>query len=89
MKVAIGIHGVDFKKIDVYAYAMIIYQVWTGKKPWEEFSSEEIEDLVLSNKRPDMSKNEMETLIRKCWDNFPDKRPNFSEILKDLSIKFC
>ena len=80
--------GMDLKKIDVFAYAMVLYYVWTGVKPWgEEISPDEIESLVLSNKRPEFSvklKESIRSLIESSWHANPDHRLSFSEITKSL-----
>jgi hypothetical protein len=83
-------HGIDveinLKKVDVYAYAMILYQVWTGIKPWEDIGDEDIERCVLSNQRPqfpkDFQNSQMKDLITTCWSNSSEDRLYFDQILK-------
>lgn len=76
----------DYKMVDVYAFGMIAYYVWTGGKPWDGLNENEIESKVLQNERPDLEDDKEMThlLIKRCWDSFPEKRPHFHEIKDSL-----
>lgn len=83
----------DFKKVDVYAFAMCLYYIY-AEKPWINVSTTaEIETKVLKGERPSMdgfkkyngTKEEcIATLIEACWDQEESKRPNFTSIINEL-----
>ena len=66
---------------------MILYQVWTGKKPWDKLTPPDIEAKVVGNQRPETSglDDKLKSLIEKCWHELADKRPSFDDILAILT----
>ncbi|KAJ1561729.1 hypothetical protein HK096_003547 [Nowakowskiella sp. JEL0078] len=83
--------------VDIYAFAMIGYEIISGGKvPFELdgiFADIQVIYAVLSGKRPlqppftsipayDIFQWQ---LIQKCWDNSPEARPSFKEIAKILN----
>ena len=83
----------DYKKVDVYAYSLVIYYVVTGLKPWSQIGPSEIEELVLNGERPDFPDNKLiensRKLIVDCWDRDPTNRPDFDTIIAILSNWFA
>lgn len=78
--------------VDVYAFAMIAYELLTGKMPGYEtglnFSILRVDRPFY---RPRFDKNvsvKMKELIIKCLDSWPDDRPTFDEIYNELSTDF-
>jgi len=76
-------------KADVYSFSLIIWEVLTGEKFFEEYKfNSQIEIQVVNhNTRPPIPNgmsNNMKQLITQCWDVDPDKRPTCSEITKIL-----
>lgn len=80
----------DEIKIDVYAFAITLYQVLSRKSPWDGLSKYEIYDCISEGQRPEFPKSEifdkeLVELIQNCWDQSPEKRPNFEDIYRSLS----
>ena len=78
-------HGESDKKIDVYAYAVTMFEVLTEKSAWFGLSLSEIQHNVINNLRPQFNEksqtNEFWTrLIGACWDPLPENRPPFEKI---------
>ena len=76
----------DYKPVDVFAYAMIGFYIFDGSKPWRDIvSSSEIENRVIKGDRPNFSKKKISdfdrNLLTKCWDQDPKKRPGFQDIV--------
>ncbi|KAK8883844.1 hypothetical protein M9Y10_042943 [Tritrichomonas musculus] len=78
-------------KADVYSYAIMLYELMTYKKPYEEVRNVaiiHIARMIVDGRRPkiydrDIPKIWIE-LINRCWDSNPDNRPTFIEIVKEL-----
>ncbi|KAK8836215.1 hypothetical protein M9Y10_039847 [Tritrichomonas musculus] len=72
------------KASDVYAYSILLYQMITLKKPYEGFSFFQLIRNVPKGIRPqfiDDVPSCFRKLIERCWNNDPDKRPTFDEIV--------
>lgn len=74
------------KEIDIYSYSMILYYLWTEKRP---YSPQEpplsIVQKVVSNNRPKFESGTQpninwQNLITQCWSQDPKNRPSFSHI---------
>ena len=64
---------------------MILYQIWTGLKPWGALTNDGIEQKVLAKQRPEIPKQvKFQDLITNCWDVNPSIRKHFSEIIQTL-----
>ena len=76
------------QKVDVYSFAIIMYQLLTGEKPFNgEKSVMRLMERAERGERPEIPNNlpkELSNLIQKCWSNNPDDRPSFEEILDIL-----
>ena len=75
-------------KADVYSYGIIIWEICTRITPYNDMNPQQISFYVTVNKgRPD--KNvipgnaplELIKLMEMCWDDNPDNRPSFEEII--------
>jgi serine/threonine protein kinase len=76
------------EKADVYSFAVICWELLARKLPFEESESFSIPLLVLKGKRPPLPKEgpkEYLKLIKKCWEQKPEKRPAFPAIVTALS----
>ena len=74
------------KKIDVYSFAIILYELMSNVPIWQGLNHSEIRDAVLTGKRPDTSnlkfKNPvLEEIMIECWNQNPIDRPDFRSIL--------
>jgi len=81
------------KKCDVYAYGVVLWEIFTEKMPYEG-KYDNILSLTLAvtqNNRPDIPDKFTPTLshlIMDCWDGNPERRPDFSTILSEDSDYF-
>ncbi|XP_035667179.1 leucine-rich repeat serine/threonine-protein kinase 1-like, partial [Branchiostoma floridae] len=88
----------DFK-VDIFSYAMLLYELSTGLRPLAQYSSGlEIAQSLREGVRPSLSDHNisinfpcLEMLMRKCWVADPQRRPTIKDIidqLKDVTF-FC
>lgn len=88
--------GINPKLIDIYSFAISIWEVWSGKTPYdddkldEESNNNQMEKLKLiqtREARPPMEKvedmpEELKLLMKKCWETDPLNRyPDFGKIV--------
>ena len=82
------------KKVDVYAFAIVMFEVVTDCFPYPELIKGELQAALLPNKvlkenyRPVFQfpvKDPLKKLIEKCWSKDPDERPTFTEIFHKLT----
>jgi serine/threonine protein kinase len=77
-------------KADVYSFAMVCYEILSGKEPFEDHPRSQFDFLIVSSavpKRPSLPGNQndpLNKLIRTCWDDVPERRPTFRDILSKL-----
>lgn len=75
------------KASDVYAFALIVFQIMTNERPFENLNRYQIMLKIPSGFRPEI-KSEVpdcyQKLIRQCWSNEPENRMSFSEIVNFL-----
>lgn len=78
------------EKVDLYSYAMILFEVLCQEIPFEDQNPAEIGHLAVKGCRPDLASVPEECpeilvkLMQTCWAGTPAKRPPFSEILPML-----
>ena len=83
------------KAVDVYSFAMCLIELVHGTRPWQDVEGAPLRDQpaflhdVATGKRPESQLAEatepMKRLIRECWHEDPDTRPEFSDIVQDLT----
>ncbi|XP_063416470.1 uncharacterized protein LOC134698109 [Mytilus trossulus] len=74
-------------KADVYSFGIILWEMLTRSHPYDGCSVFQILERVRLNKRPEISSNsppDLSSLIKKCWDQNPAKRPAFKDIILQL-----
>lgn len=83
------------QKVDVYSYAMILWEMFTTHIPFNGMTQLEVAVAVCKQKmRPKIPLNcpkNLRRLITTCWDADPNKRPEFVRIvnaLESCSITF-
>lgn len=77
--------------IDVYAYGVILCEMFNQSVPFSNMNPFQIGLKVLNGERPQISSNcpvKLKELIENCWKTNPNERPTFEhirvEILKDV-----
>jgi len=77
------------KKVDVYSFGMICFQLLTGKVPFEDnhLQGDKMKQNITVGERPLFpyhSPKYLVNLIKKCWQTDPAQRPSFSSICRIL-----
>ncbi|XP_034477773.1 mitogen-activated protein kinase kinase kinase 7-like isoform X2 [Drosophila innubila] len=80
------------KKCDVYSFGIILWEVMSRKRPFENKGNVHIHNLVLEGSRPDLNdanifdKNSIsiKNLISKCWNSDPQERPTMNDLTVSL-----
>ncbi|GBB83583.1 hypothetical protein RclHR1_10290005 [Rhizophagus clarus] len=72
------------KESDIYSFGMIMWELTTGCKPFADFEHDVVLIFkILDGKRPKITQDTPEcfaSLMKKCWDSNPLKRPTIDEI---------
>lgn len=75
-------------KADVYSFALIAYQLITNQIPYQGLSPIEICLAIDKGERPDtsyFSSKLYQDLIISCWEQEPKGRPNFEQIIAEIT----
>jgi serine/threonine protein kinase len=78
---------------DVYSFAMVCFEILTGKVPYfEVISPNEVKKKILKGERPELPSYcppKLQHLIERCWSQDASKRPRFGEICVELRHLKC
>lgn len=81
-------HKVYGRKVDVYSFGLVLWEMVTGTIPYEEMTPIQAAFAVVNkNSRPVIPTNcpaSLRALIEQCWSLHPEKRPEFWQIVKVL-----
>ncbi|OAY76611.1 Serine/threonine-protein kinase HT1 [Ananas comosus] len=73
-------------KVDVYSFGLLLWEMVTGKIPYEDMTPVQAAFAVVDkNLRPEIPSNcpaPVRALIEQCWSSHPEKRPDFWQIVK-------
>lgn len=76
------------KKIDVYSFAIVLWELITALTPFDDMTPEQAAFAVCQkNARPPLPEScpsAFGELIKRCWSGNPKKRPGFNEIVRIL-----
>jgi len=81
--------GTRNKEADIFSFAMVMVEVFTGAVPFSGDPFSTAAFAILSGKRPPRPKgqrftDQLWTLMQRCWDEDPLSRPEVSEVFKIL-----
>ncbi|KAH0789420.1 TKL family protein kinase [Histomonas meleagridis] len=77
------------KKSDIFAFALLIYELAENVKPFSNIrSSKEYTKKITQGERPKFKKMspELRKIIHKCWHNNPEFRPSASQIADEVML---
>ena len=72
-------------KVDVYSYAIILWEMLTKDSPYPLLSSAQVACQVIMGRRPivpEQTPEPLAKLIQQCWSDDPDERPPFQQIVE-------
>ena len=78
------------KAMDVYSFGMVVYEIVTLKKPFEDMHNPNVIQVlqrVTQGNMPAFDESTPESyrnLIQRCWAEKPENRPTFDEIVRML-----
>ena len=75
------------KEGDVYAFAIILFELVTGKIPFKGLDLYQLIKRIPDGERPLIDgdvDDHYRNLIESCWSQNPEKRPTFGEIVDEL-----
>ena len=75
---------------DVFGFAMVAIEIFTGKVPFAEYSVPGAVRQILEGKRPALPQNAEDVgltaqrwaLLQRCWESDPAARPTMGEVVR-------
>ena len=85
-----GMLVVESKPADIFAFAMVVVEVFTGKIPFGEEKNEAVVLRISQGGRPEMPENaravgltrDIWKLLESCWQQDTRKRPTIEEVMR-------
>ncbi|PWA36648.1 serine-threonine/tyrosine-protein kinase catalytic domain-containing protein [Artemisia annua] len=76
------------RKCDVYSFGICLWEIYCCDMPYPDLSFSEVTSAVVrQNLRPEIPRccpNSLATVMKRCWDANPDKRPEMDEVVTML-----
>uniref|UniRef100_A0A8B9HIX5 Tyrosine-protein kinase n=1 Tax=Astyanax mexicanus TaxID=7994 RepID=A0A8B9HIX5_ASTMX len=76
-------------KSDVWAFGVLMWEVYSlGKQPYEHYDNGQVAEKVMQGHRlyrPQLATDQIYQVMKACWHEAPEERPNFQLLLNDLS----
>ncbi|CAN6462829.1 unnamed protein product [Victoria cruziana] len=76
------------RKCDVYSFGICLWEIYCCEMPYPDLSFAEVSSAVVrQNLRPEIPRccpSALATVMKKCWDANPDKRPEMDEVVRML-----
>jgi len=89
-EVLLSYHNYD-EKVDVYSFAIILWELLTGSPPFKNTSPSELCNFVAERGGrlpiPENTPKKLSNLIQKCWDQDPSHRPSMDKVVQMLLEK--
>lgn len=81
--------GLFSRKVDVYAFAVLMWEMYTRAIPFSSWEPSDVRKFVVEGKRLRLPHSgypkQCGPLIERCWDQEPDRRPEFKNVSRALS----
>jgi len=83
------------EKVDVFSYAMVIYEILCREVPFEDEEPSDVGKFTLAGVRPDMDAvppscpPTLRAVMENCWRQDPVDRPAFTEIVPQLEDTYA
>jgi len=78
------------EKVDVYAFALVLWEMITLTEPFLEVDVRDMYDeIAVKGSRPPMPEdipNSLRFLLQRCWAQKADSRPGFDEVIQFLDV---
>ncbi|PPS07747.1 hypothetical protein GOBAR_AA12907 [Gossypium barbadense] len=76
------------RRCDVYSFGICLWEIYCCDMPYADLSFAEVSSAVVrQNLRPEIPRccpGSLASIMRKCWDAHPDRRPDMDEVVRLL-----